>query len=362
MNMKFLSIRWLGMLFIFTHCVAAQELGTEANPHLLKPTPDTVVWGHYWSETPPVLSIKSGDVVKLHTLVTSNPSELERIGIPPNEIEKELKDVQVVSNRGPGPHVLTGPISVEGAEPGDVLEVRILSVELATSYGYNRIGDSGFLSDEIFVRNVRAIRLDKGNMIAKFSPGIEIPLRPFFGSMGVAPPKEAGKISSVPPWIHAGNLDNKELVAGTTLFIPVHVSGANFLVGDGHAAQGNGEVDLTAIETSLTGKLQFIVRKDMKLTWPRAETPTHVITMGTDRNLTVATKIALREMLHYLKAEKGLPVIDAYPLMSIAVDLSITQLVDGRKGVHAMLPKAIFTSQPQMEIADSDKLTTKNWL
>ena len=179
-------------------------------------------------------------------------------------------------------------------------------------------------------------------MIAHFTPGIEIPLRPFFGSMGVAPPKEAGKISSAPPWIHAGNLDNKELIPGTTLFIPVHINGANFLIGDGHAAQGNGEVDLTAIETSLIGELQFIVRKDMELVWPRAETPTHIITMGTDRNLTTATKIAIREMLRYLTTEKGLPIEDAYPLLSIVVDLNITQLVDGRKGVHAMLPKAIF--------------------
>jgi len=342
---KSLSILWLGMLACFNLQVSAQELGTKSNPHVLTPSPGTVVWGYYWSETPPVLQIKSGDFVKVHTLVTSNPSELKRIGISPDEIEKELKDVQIVDNPGLGPHVLTGPISVEGAEPGDVLEVRILSAELAIPYGYNRIADSGFLSDEIFVRNVRAIRLDREKMIASFAPGIEIPLRPFFGSMGVAPPKEAGKISSAPPWIHAGNLDNKELVPGTTLFIPVHVSGANFLVGDGHAAQGNGEVDLTAIETSLNGKFQFIVRKDMKLTWPRAETPTHIITMGTDRNLTAATKIALREMLHYLTTEKRLPVIDAYPLMSIAVDLNITQLVDGRKGVHAMLPKAIFVSK-----------------
>ncbi len=343
--MKSLSVLWLGMLVSFNLQVSAQELGTESNPHILTPSPDTVVWGYYCSETPPVLQIKSGDTVKVHTLVTSNPSELESIGIPPDEIEKELKNVQSVDNRGVGPHVLTGPISVEGAEPGDVLEVRIQSVELAIPYGYNRIADPGFLSDEIFVRNVRAIRLDRERMIASFAPGIEIPLRPFFGSMGVAPPKEAGMISSAPPWIHAGNLDNKELVPGTTLFIPIHVRGANFLVGDGHAAQGNGEVDLTAIETSLTGTFQFIVRKDMKLTWPRAETPTHIITMGTDRNLTAATKIALREMLHYLTSEKGLPVIDAYPLMSIAVDLNITQLVDGRKGVHAMLPKAIFVSE-----------------
>ena len=280
----------------------------------------------------------------MHTLITSNPAELQRIGIRPDEIEVELTNVQAVINRGVGPHVLTGPVSISGAEPGDVLEVRILSVELAIPYGYNRIGDPGFLSDEIFVRNVRTIRLDRKSMIANFAPGIEVPLRPFFGSMGVAPPKEAGKINSAPPWIHGGNLDNKELVAGTTLFIPVHVSGANFVVGDGHAAQGNGEVDLTAIETSLVGKLQFVVRKDMQLTWPRAETPTHIITMGFDRDLNEATKIAVREMLHYLTTEKGLPVIDAYPLMSIAVDLNITQLVDGRKGVHAMLPKAIFTS------------------
>ena len=258
--MKSSSVLWLGMLSSLSLQISAQELGTETNPHILTPSPNTVVWGYYWSETPPVLEIESGDIVKVHTLITSNPFELERIGIPTDEIEKELKDVQVVKNRGVGPHVLTGPISVEGAEPGDVLEVRILSVELAIPYGYNLIGDSGFLSDEIFVRNVRAIRLDREKMIANFAPGIEIPLRPFFGSMGVAPPKEAGKISSTPPWIHAGNLDNKELVAGTTLFIPIHVDGANFLVGDGHAAQGNGEVDLTAIETSPSFSVSVLVR------------------------------------------------------------------------------------------------------
>ena len=341
-HMKSLSVLLIGILSCFNPVASAQAPGTHANPHILAPSPDTVVWGHYWSETPPVLHIESGDVVRVHTLVTSNPAELENIGIPPDEIEQELKDVQSVTDRGRGPHVLTGPIAVEGAEPGDVLEVRIHSVELAIPYGYNRIGAPGFLSDEIFIRNVRAIRLDRERMVAHFAPGIEIPLRPFFGSMGVAPPKEAGRISSAPPWIHAGNIDNKEIIPGTILFIPVHVKGANFLVGDGHAAQGNGEVDLTAIETSLVGELQFIVRKDMHLTWPRAETPTHIITMGTDRNLTAATKIAVREMLHYLTTEKGLSVEDAYPLISIAVDLNITQLVDGRKGVHAMLPKAIF--------------------
>ncbi len=335
----------LGLLGGFAIQVSGQELGTSANPHVLTPSPDTVVWGYYSSDSPPVMTIKSGDFVSVHTLLTSNPSELERIGVPPDEIEQELRNVQSVTDRGSGPHVLTGPIAVEGAEPGDVLEVRIHSIELVIPYGFNRIGDPGFLSDEIFLRKVRLIRLDREKMIANFTPEIEIPLRPFFGSLGVAPPEEAGRISSAPPWIHAGNLDNKELVAGTTLFIPIHINGANFQIGDGHAAQGNGEVDLTAIETSLNGILQFIVRKDMHLTWPRAETPTHIITMGTDRNLTAATKIAVREMMQYLTSVKNLPVEDAYPLISIAVDLSITQLVDGRKGVHAMLPKAIFISQ-----------------
>ncbi len=225
-----------------------------------------------------------------------------------------------------------------------MLEVRIQSIELPISYGYNLIGRNGFLSDEIFVRGARIIRLDQEKGVAHFAPGIEIPLRPFFGSMGVAPPREVGRISSAPPWIHAGNLDNKELVAGTTLLIPIHVKGALFHAGDGHAAQGNGEVDLTAIETSLIGLFQFIVHKDITLAWPRAETSTHVITMGMDRNLTTATKIAVREMISYLVSMHNLSEEEAYRLTSIAVDLNITQLVDGNKGVHAMLPKEIFVS------------------
>jgi len=175
-----------------------------------------------------------------------------------------------------------------------------------------------------------------------FAPGIELPLRPFFGSMGVAPPENAGKVNSAPPGIHAGNLDNKELVAGTTLFIPVHARGALFQVGDGHAGMGNGEVDITAMETSLTGVFQFILHKDMHLKWPRAETPTHWITMGLDPDLTEATRIAVHETLDFLVNEKKLSREDAYMLASVAVDFEITQLVDGTKGVHGMIPKSIF--------------------
>ena len=301
----------------------------------------TVAWGYYHSETTPVLRIASGDMVDVETMITSRPGRLEGAGVAPEDVQQSLRDVvEQVTDRGPGGHILTGPIYVEGAAPGDVLEVRILSVELAIPYGYN--GCSGFLRDNCEEPRMRIILLDETRMVAPFGYGIEIPLRPFFGSMGVAPPLDAGRISSNPPWIHAGNLDNKELVAGTTLFIPVHVPGALFQVGDGHAAQGDGEVDQTAIETSLAGRLQFIVRKDMHLEWPLGETPTHFIAMGTDEDLKRATQIAVQEAIGFLMTRKELPRVEAYRLVSIAGDVRVTQLVDGKVGVHVMIPKAIF--------------------
>lgn len=320
----------------------AQTQGSQANPFVLNPSPTTVAYGSYWSEMKPALSVKSGDYVRIHTLLTSTPERLESAGVPPEQVEKELRDVQTVKDKGPGGHVLTGPIYIRDAEPGDVLEVKIISIDLSIPYGYNAIGQNGFLSDEIFDRKMMIIHLDAKKMTGHFADGIEIPLHPFFGSMGVAPPKENGRWNSGPPWIHAGNLDNKELVAGSSLFIPVFVKGALFEVGDGHAAQGNGEVDITAIETSLKGNFQFIVHKDKKLAWPMAETATHIITMGCDRDLNAATHIAVREMINYLMQEKKLSKPDAYMLSSVAVDVDITQLVDGNVGVHAMLPKAIF--------------------
>jgi acetamidase/formamidase len=178
--------------------------------------------------------------------------------------------------------------------------------------------------------------------VGRFAGNIEIPLHPFFGSMGVAPPEAAGRISSAPPGIHAGNLDNKDLVAGTKLFIPVHAPGALFEVGDGHAGQGNGEVDITAMETSLVGTFQFVLRKDMHLKWPRGETPTHYIAMGLNEDLTEAGKLAVREAIDFLVNEKHLSREDAYMLSSVAVDFNITQAVDDVKGVHAMIPKSIF--------------------
>jgi acetamidase/formamidase len=313
--------------------------------HHLEPTPQTVAWGYYDAAAAPVLRVASGDTVEVHTLITSSPARLEAAGVPPGEVEQALRDIYAqVTNRGPGGHILDGPIFVAGAEPGDVLEVRILSLRLAVPYAYNgfRPG-SGFLPQDFPYARMKIIPLDERRMVARFAPGIEIPLQPFFGSMGVAPPEASGRISSAPPWMHAGNLDNKELVAGTTLFIPVHARGALFEVGDGHAGQGNGEVDITALETSLVGTLQLIVRKDMHLLWPRAETPTHVITMGLDEDLSEAARLAIRNMIDYLVAERHLSRDDAYMLVSAAGDVDVTELVDGNKGVHVMLPKAIFT-------------------
>ncbi|HMH21478.1 MAG TPA: acetamidase/formamidase family protein [Puia sp.] len=333
------------LLLLLSLCSVAQDKGTLSNPYVLNPTPTTVVWGHYWSETPPVLRIRSGDFVKIRTVLTSNPERLEAAGVPPDQVEKELRDVQAVKDRGPGGHVLTGPVFIEGAEPGDVLEVHFQAIELAIPYGYNAIGQNGFLSDEIFDRKMRIVPLDKEKMTGHFADGIDIPLHPFFGSAGVAPPKEVGRWNSAPPWINAGNLDNKELVAGSSLFIPVYVKGALFEIGDGHAAQGNGEVDITAIETSLIGTIQFTIHKGKSLHWPRAETAAHIITMGCDRDLNAATHIAVREMISYLMDEKKLSQADAYMLCSVAVDVDITQLVDGNVGVHAMLPKSIFVKK-----------------
>jgi acetamidase/formamidase len=265
-------------------------------------------------------------------------------------VEQALRDVYAkfpAANKGPGGHILTGPIYVTGADSGDVLEVRIKKIDLAIPYAYNSFGPrSGFLPEDFGYSKTRIIPLDAAAGVAHFAPGIDIPLRPFFGSMGVAPPRSFGKLHSAPPGIHAGNLDNKELVAGTTLYIPVHTRGALLEVGDGHAGQGNGEVDITALETSLVGTLQLIVRKDMRLTWPRGETPTHWIAMGTDSSLVIATKTAVRQAIDFLVTVKGMSKDDAYMLTSVACDVDITQLVDGTVGVHVMIPKSIFAARP----------------
>jgi acetamidase/formamidase len=325
--------------------VVQAQTPSASRTHRLEATPDTVAYGYYWSDAKPVLRIASGDIIDVDTLLTNSPNGLKRAGVPDDKIQESLKTIVATvtgDRRGPGGHILTGPVYVEGAEPGDALEVRILSIDFPIDYGYN--GCSGFIPENCDrSQPSKIIPLDTKTMTAAFEPGIVIPLRPFFGSMGVAPDPSAGRVSSNPPGRHAGNLDNKELVAGSTLYIPVFARGALFEIGDGHAAQGDGEVDQTAIETSLRGRIQLTVRKGMKLTWPRAETATDFISMAADPDLTVATRTAIQEMVDFLVATRGLSPHRAYQLVSVAGNVAVTQLVDKPNvGVHVRLPKSIF--------------------
>ncbi len=319
--------------------------GQAPKTHRLEATPDTVAVGYYWADAKPALRIASGDIIDVDTLLTNNPNGLGRAGVPDDKIQASLKAIttQVTGDRrGPGGHILTGPVYVEGAMPGDALEVKILSIDLPIEYGYN--GCSGFVPENCERGTPsKIITLDRKNMNAEFLPGIVIPLKPFYGSMGVAPAPELGRVSSNPPGRHAGNMDNKELVAGSTLYIPVFAPGALFEIGDGHAAQGDGEVDQTAIETSLRGRLQLTVRKGMTLNYPRAETATDYISMGFDPDLAKATTIAIQEMVDFIAATKKMSKHQAYQLVSLAGNVAVTQLVDKpNHGVHVRMPKSIF--------------------
>jgi acetamidase/formamidase len=291
-------------------------LAQSAKPrvHTLMPSPSTVAWGYYSAAAKPVLTVNSGDEVVVGTLITSSPTRLQGAGVDSANVERSLRAIyDSVTDKGPGGHILTGPIYVEGADSGDVLEVRIEKIDLAIPYAYNAFGGkSGFLPEDFGYSRMKIIPLDAKQGVAHFAPGI-----------------------------HAGNLDNKELVAGTTLFIPVWTRGALLEIGDGHAGQGNGEVDITALETSLVGRFRLIVRKDMHLTWPRGETPTHWIAMGTDTSLVQATKTAVRQAVDFLMTTQGLSHDDAYMLTSVACDVDVTELVDGNVGVHVMIPKRI---------------------
>ena len=346
----------LPLALLTTAFVSAVLLGAadaSAKTYDLPATPATVAWGHYDATSKPVLTVNSGDIVVVHTLLTNSPTGLEKAGVAPADVQQSLRAVYdgvPQSDRGPGGHILTGPIAVAGAEPGDTLEVRILKIDLAIPYAYNgfRYG-VGFLTDDFPYSRVKIVPLDGQRMVGHFGPGIDVPLHPFFGSMGVAPPASFGRYDSTAPTISGGNMDDKSLVAGTNIFFPVYAPGALLEVGDGHAAQGNGEVDITALETSLTGTLQLVLHKGMKSTYPRAETPTSYISMGFDDDLSRATRKALTNMLDFLVDQKGMSRDDAYMLMSVAGDVEETELVDRNKGVHVALPKALFAGaqQPQ---------------
>jgi acetamidase/formamidase len=321
-----------------------------AAEHTLMPSPQTVHVGYFSAALKPALTINSGDIVTIETVGGPDPADVDASGVvPPSAVPDYIRTIRrEVTDRGPGPHILTGPIFVNGAAPGDVLELRIQEIDFALPYGFNTQRPyTGALPEEFPGFFQRIIPIDRQAKTATVAPGVVVPVpRPFFGVMGVAPLPAMGRISSGPPGVHTGNLDNKDIAAGTTLYMPVYAPGALFSVGDAHAAQGHGEVDLTAIETGLRGKFQFIVRKDMKLTWPRAETPTHWIVMGLHPNLEEAMKMATRETILFITQRfPKLSREEAYMIASVAVDYHVTQVVDGSKGIHGMIPKAIFVGQ-----------------
>jgi acetamidase/formamidase len=304
--------------------------------HFLNPTPQTVHWGHFNAAIPAVLEVASGDELVIDTF-SGGMSEVA----DPTLFRPEHRLIVDTVPQILGPHILTGPVHVSGAEPGDTLEIRILDIELTTDWGWNIIRPlKGALPEDFPNLSRRVIPIDRQANVARLPWGVDIPLRPFFGIIGVAPPPAYGLVSSVEPREYGGNIDNKEFIPGTSLFLPVFVPGANLSVGDGHAVQGDGEVCLTALETCLKGRFQVIVHKQ-SLNFPRAITPTHYIAMGMDVDLDDAAKQALRNMIKWLTEIKPWTAEEAYVFCSLACDLHVTQLVDGNKGIHAMVSRGI---------------------
>ena len=325
-----------------------------AKHHKLAATPETVQWGWLDPKEPPKLTIESGDTVSIETLMHAKDQ------IQPGVSIEKIVELRK-ANPGGGPHSLTGPIFVNGAEPGDVLEIRILKiVPKKAGANFNLPGKEfptiGALAKDFPEGYVKYFEIDWKTKTALFKPGIVIPIRPFPGTLavGIDPedpsPRKGGvkddklaPVSSLRPWKNGSNMDINELVEGSTIFLPVFQKGGLIWTGDSHCAQGNGEVNLTALECSYEEiRLQPIVRKDLKLTWPRIETATHYIQVGFDEDLYKAFLGALNETIDFLVANKGLDRSEAYSLAAVAADCRISQVVDVRKGVHCMVPKALF--------------------
>ena len=304
----------------------------------LHASPDTCHWGFFDATLPPTLTISSGDEIIIES-VSGGPQNLpgEGFHVPP-----ELHAIHDAGLPAMPGHILTGPVAISGAVPGDVLQVDILDVALRQDWGYNYHGPlKGTLPQDFPDAYHTIIPLDAQRGVARMSWGLDLPLAPFFGVMGVAPPPEWGRLSTIEPRAFGGNLDNKELVAGTTLYLPVFAEGALFSCGDGHGAQGDGEVCVTAIETALRGHFRLSVLKDRALTYPQAETPTHYITMGMHADLDHCVEMALRDMIALVASRANISRADAYMLCSLAGDLRITQTVNREKGVHMMMSKAL---------------------
>jgi acetamidase/formamidase len=323
----------------------------------LKSTPDTVLWGYIAANLAPALTVKPGSLVEIEALshqglTTAQDPEVffARYGIAGHEVLADAKQVyaEVKRPKGASVHILTGPIYVEGAEPGDTLEIRVHDIKFRVPYGVNNTGPGkGVLPKLLKEPTAKLIRVDLERRVALFSDEIEIPLNPFMGIMAVAPPTSLGLVSSTPPGAWGGNIDLKFTGIGSSLFLPVFNKGGQFFTGDGHAVQGDGEVDGGAIEISLKPTLQFLVHKGKTLKQPRVETATDYLTTGLDVDVNVAMRIALQEAVDFLQCEKGMSAADAYALSSLALDLGIGEAVDVVNLVYAKIAKSIFKNNPE---------------
>ena len=323
----------------------------------LRSTPETVSWGWIAADRAPVLRVKSGQTVRIDTVShqgLNTPRDpvafFGAAGVAPGEVLKDASEIYRAVRREDraGPHILTGPIHVEGAQPGDMLEVRVLDVEIRVPYGVNATGPgSGVVPDLLTKSEQKIIKLDLKRNVALFAKEVEVPLAPFMGIVAVAPPPQLKRVSTKPPGAFGGNIDFKHLVAGSTLYLPVFNEGALFYTGDGHACQGDGEVDGTAIEISLTPTLQLIVHKGAvkSMNWPRAEDAANCYSMGMGPTLDEALKNAIREAVDFLKGRAGLSTAEAYALCSLAVDFRIGEAVNNVQLVYGVIPKRLFRQQ-----------------
>ena len=315
--------------------------------HHIAPTLDHIRWGGFDAAFAPVATVDPGDLVVLECL-SGGPEQMPPPGSP-FVVPDKLRAVHAGNVPRHGPHILTGPVAVKGAEPGDALKITIEKIEIGNDWGFCGFRPLfGTLPEDFPYKRVLHIPVDKAakTCLVPMGPGITLPLSPFFGVMGVAPPPEWGTISTKEPRSHGGNLDNKELSEGAVLYLPVYNQGGLFSAGDGHGVQGDGEVCINALEICLTGTFTLTLHKggggrDPILSYPRAETASHFISMGMHEDLDVAMKTALRQMIAFITSRTNLSRQEAYQFCSLAVDFHVTQTVNGEKGVHGMLKKGL---------------------
>lgn len=333
----------------------AEKSTGQGKVHVVESNKETVHLGVFDTTLAPILKVDSGDSISFPNTWSHFLNEMQP-GVPVEKLA-ELR----LSNKGKGPHSIIGPIAVDGAEPGDVLEVRYTRLRtFPWAAVFNNPGSlgTGLLPQDYPQGQVKYVDLDLKNMRTEFAPNINIPLQPFQGTLGLAPPDgyypplSPGVTSSVPPGPHAGNLDLRELAEGSTLFIPVWKAGALLFTGDSHAVQGDGEITITALETRMQEmRIQLVLHKQKNFSWPIAETASHWITMGLDKDLNAAMTMAARNAIKFLAARARMTELDAYALCSIAASFRVTQVVDIVRGVHVMIPKSLFTGDLRKQMS-----------